>query len=225
MKKTVFDIAGRRVHLYLAEEAGRPLVVLNEYAGDGSSVVRELHSSGAPDANVACVGGLDWDGDMTPWECPPLTPRDTPCTGRADAYLDLVMSRILPAARDAVFGVPAFVALAGYSLAGLFALYAAHRCDAFDRVASMSGSLWFPGFADWVRAHDFVKAPERIYLSLGDAEERSRHPLLKTVRKNTEAVVEHWRSRGLDVRWELNPGNHFKDVVTRTARGIATVLR
>ena len=170
MKKTVFDIAGRRVHLYLAEEAGRPLVILNEYAGDGSSVVRELHSSGAPDANVACVGGLDWDGDMTPWECPPLTPRDTPCTGRADAYLDLVTSRILPAARDAVFGVPAFVALAGYSLAGLFALYAAHRCDAFDRVASMSGSLWFPGFADWVRTHDFVKPPERIYLSLGDAE-------------------------------------------------------
>lgn len=38
-----------------------------------------------------------------------------------------------------------FIGIAGYSLAGLFALYALYKTDVFTRVASMSGSLWFPG--------------------------------------------------------------------------------
>ena len=33
-------------------------------------------------------------------------------------------------------------------LAGLFAVYATFQSDVFDRVASISGSLWFPDFRE-----------------------------------------------------------------------------
>ena len=50
-----------------------------------------------------------------------------------------------PWATERIHGKASFIGIAGYSLAGLFALYALYKTDAFTRVASMSGSLWFPG--------------------------------------------------------------------------------
>lgn len=32
------------------------------------------------------------------------------------------------------------------------------------------------------------------------------------------------REVGVDVRWELNPGNHFRDVAMRSAKGIKAIL-
>ena len=119
---------------------------------------------------------------------------------------------------------PRFIGIAGYSLAGLFALYAMYRCDAFDRAASMSGSLWFPDFREYALTHGMKKRPDKIYLSLGDKEAKARNALLKTVQDNTEQIVSHYRQLGLDVTWELNPGNHFRDAALRTAKGIRAIL-
>ena len=121
-------------------------------------------------------------------------------------------------------GMPRFTGIAGYSLAGLFALYAMYQCDAFDRVASMSGSLWFQGFKDYAMSHELKKRPEKLYLSLGDKEARTRHPYLKAVQDNTEQIVSHYEHMGLDVTWELNPGNHFKDAALRSAKGVKALL-
>ena len=122
-------------------------------------------------------------------------------------------------------GRPRFIGIAGYSLAGLFALYAMYRCDVFDRAASMSGSLWFPDFREFVLTHNFPKRPERIYLSLGDQEARTRNVCLRTVQDNTEKIVAHFEQLGLDVTWELNPGNHFRDAALRSAKGIKAILK
>ena len=48
--------------------------------------------------------------------------------------------------------------------------------------------------------------------------------VLKTVQENTEAIVRHYQEVGVDVRWELNPGNHFRDVAMRSAKGIKAIL-
>jgi hypothetical protein len=45
-----------------------------------------------------------------------------------------------------------------------------------------------------------------------------------TVQRYTEELVEHYRSLGLAVTWELHPGNHFKDAALRSAKGIKTIL-
>ena len=46
----------------------------------------------------------------------------------------------------------------------------------------------------------------------------------ETVQENTEAIVRHYQEVGVDVRWELNPGNHFRDVAMRSAKGIKAIL-
>ena len=70
-----------------------------------------------------------------------------------------------------------------------------------------------------------TEKPDRIYLSLGDAEAKTRNPVLKTVQKNTEELAEYYRSLGMDVTYELNPGNHFRDPELRSAKGILAILR
>ena len=48
--------------------------------------------------------------------------------------------------------------------------------------------------------------------------------VLKTVQENTEAILQHYQELGVDVRWELNPGNHVRDVAMRSAKGIKAIL-
>lgn len=204
--------------------ADRPLVVLNEYSGDGSKVVDAVRSAGGQEFNLLCVGNLDWNHDMSPWDSPPVFKGDTPCTGGADDYLGLLTEEMVPKALELVNGRPSSMGIAGYSLAGLLAIYSIYRCDMFDRVASMSGSMWFPGFIDFVADHEPVRRPDRIYISLGDAERNTRNPLLKTVQDKTERLVSHYRETGLDVIWELNSGNHFRDADLRCAKGINSLI-
>ena len=219
-----YIIEGREVTLYMADSKDSPLVILNNYSGDGGFAMEALKKMECPDFNLLCVGNLKWDHDMTPWYCPPFSPENTPFTGGADDYLWLLISEILPEAEKLVRGVPSHISIAGYSLGGLFALYACYKCDVFGRVASMSGSLWFPDFKDYVFNHSMKRIPDKIYFSLGDAEARSKNPILKTVQDNTEEIYGHYKNLGFDVVWEMNPGNHFKDAALRSAKGIMAIL-
>lgn len=218
-----FEVNNKKVFLYRADRPDSPLIVMNEYTGDGRAVIEQLKKSESEDCSVLVVSGLDWDSDMSPWYCPPVFPGEGAYEGRADAYLDLLLTCIIPEAGKLLDGKPAFTGIAGYSLAGLFSLYALYRCDAFDCAASMSGSMWFPGFVDFVREHDMKKRPDRIYLSLGSKEAKTRNPYMKEVQNCTESVAEIYREQGLDVTWELNPGNHFRDVEIRCSKGVRSI--
>ena len=79
----------------------------------------------------------------------PAHSSDAPCTGGADEYLKVLLEEILPGVLSRISGSPVFLGIAGYSHAGLFALYSMYHTDRFDRVASMSGSLWFPDFKEY----------------------------------------------------------------------------
>ena len=78
---------------------------------------------------------------MVPWDSPPAFKNAAPCTGGADNYLRLLILEIIPMAEEELNGVPCWRGIAGYSLAGLFALYAIYQTDLFSRVGSISGSL------------------------------------------------------------------------------------
>ena len=219
-----FEINAKTATLYLSEKENMPLIVLNNYSGDGASVLEKLEMLNCPDRNLLVVGNLNWDHDMTPWYCPPLSEKDTPCTGGADEYLDLMQSEIIPRAKELIKGEPSFLGIAGYSLAGLFAIYAMYRTDIFDRVASMSGSLWFPDFKQYCFEHKIKRNPDKLYLSLGDKEAKSRNKVLMTVQDNTEVLAARYKELGITVTWELNPGNHFKDAALRSAKGIMAII-
>lgn len=224
-KKISFEAGGKAVTLYKAEKSGAPLVVFNNFEGDGSGVVSEMQKIGCADCNLLSVGGLNWDHDMTPWYCPPLTKGDTPCTGGADDYLKVLLDVILPEALARIDGEPEFFGLAGYSLAGLFAIYDMYQTDRFSRICSMSGSLWFPDFREYATSHSLVRKPDRLYLSLGDREARTRVKMLKPVQENTEYLADYYRERGIETEYELNPGNHFQEAELRSAKGITAILQ
>jgi len=218
------NIEGKTIDLFPASEPGAPLVVLNADAGEGDAVLVALREYTDKPLSLAVIDGLKWEDDLTPWPNPPIFRGSEPCAGRADAYLEQLTGRILPAIRARLQGEPAVVILAGYSLAGLFALYAPYRTDVFQRIVCASGSLWYPGFADYAVARDFVRHPDRLYLSLGDREHRTKNPVMRGIEDQTRRLADHYRAQGLTSILEMNPGGHFDDPGRRLAKGIAWAL-
>ena len=115
--------------------------------------------------------------------------------------------------------------IVGYSLAGLFALWAAWNSGYFRRVASVSGSLWYPGFTDFIRDNAPTGHIGKVCISLGDRESHTRHPLMSQVDTCTAAVVDAVKTRGIDTVFKWNPGNHFDHPERRMARAIAEMVR
>ncbi len=214
----------KEITLYLTDKKNMPLIVFNTYEGDGKSIYEKTIEISSLEFNFLVVGNLNWDDDMTPWYCPPLSESDTPCTGGADKYLSILINDIIPNAKMKLNGNPNFIGISGYSLAGLFAIYSIYNTDIFDRVASMSGSLWFPDFIKYCMSNKMKKVPNKIYFSLGDKEASVKNKMLKTVQANTESLFKYYKNLGIDVTYELNQGNHFKDADIRSAKGIKKIL-
>lgn len=219
-----FVIDHRVVTVYPCAAANRPVVYLNTVAEEGGQIYQKLRDGRYPDFTLVAISIPNWNHDMVPWDIPPISKHDTPCTGGADEYLQLLIEEIVPKAEKPIRGSASWRGLAGYSLAGLFTLYAAYRTDLFSRAASVSGSLWFPGFKEYVLSHEMKRRPEHLYLSLGDKERKTRNPYLKTVQEQTEAIYTFYTEQGIDTKFQLNPGNHFQDAVQRTAAGISWIL-
>lgn len=221
---TTFKVGQKTVDVFQSENPNRPVIYLNTYGREGEAVFRQISAFGDLDFTLVAISGLNWEHDMAPWDIPPISSKDTPCTDGADAYLELLLNEILPQAEKTVFGTPLWRGIAGYSLAGLFALYSIYRTDVFSRVASVSGSLWFPEFPAFVCSHTPKQTPDCIYFSLGDKEHKTRNPFLQTVRQNTEEMEDFYKQQGIATTFQLNPGNHFQDAALRTAAGIRWIL-
>lgn len=222
--KHTFRVLDKEITVYPAVARESPVIYLNTFAQEGERVYQTLCSTGCQDFNLVTVSGLIWNHDMAPWDIPPISDKDTPCTGGADEYLRLLINEIVPGAEEFIQGQALWRGLAGYSLGGLFALYALYQTKLFSRAASMSGSLWFPGFKEYVFSHEMKKSPDFLYLSLGDRECKTKNPYLKTVQRNTEEIHAFYEKKGIETVFRQNPGNHFKDAVQRTATGIAWIL-
>ena len=213
-----------KLTIFPSAAPGAPLVVLNTFEGEGGQVHEACRAAGTPDFTLAEVSDFAWDDDLTPWPCPPLRKREHPFGGKADAFLERLTGELLPQIRAGLPAEPAYTVIAGYSLAGLFALYAAWCSEAFAAAVSASGSLWYPDFTAFLREHPPQPVLRTVYLSLGDAEPRTRHPLMGAVGQDTEETAAILRDRGLRTTFEWNEGNHFRDEDLRTAKGIRWVL-
>ena len=205
------------------EDAASPLIILNTTQGEGDEVYKALCKMTNLDFVLAAISDLNWGHDMTPWEVPAI-PHGDPCTGGADDYIKALTQEIIPDILSRLPANPSFTAIAGYSLAGLFAIYCAYKTDIFDRVISVSGSMWYPGFMDFIRENEMLRKPDKMYISLGAKEANTRIKMMQSVRDNTDQLAGIYKESGIDLTYEINPGNHFTDVVKRMAKGIRVVL-
>ena len=198
---------------------GGPLILLLTGQEGAGAVFEAARERTARPFTLAAASVTDWDEELSPWRAEKVFRGGRDFSGGGPETLRRIETDVLPALRAAGCAGPAV--LAGYSLAGLFALWALYGSSAFAGAVSASGSLWFPGFRDFAAARSFSRRPDALYLSLGDKEARTRSPVMATVEEATRALYEKYRAAGIPCTFELNPGNHFRDPEIRLAKGVA----
>lgn len=155
----------------------------------------------------------DWNLELSPWEAPAVFGEDH-FRGGAQKTLETVKQLCAEPDKHYYIG--------GYSLAALFALWAAYQCDTFDGVASASPSIWFPGFIDYMKNHEINS--RSVYLSLGDREEKTRNPVLKTVGDCIRTACDVLKQQNIDTILEWNKGNHFQNADKRVVAAFTKVI-
>ena len=217
-------LLGKNIYIYGEMDKSAPLVIYNTFQGDGKELYDSLKSLTDKAFTLAVIGDINWDDEMTPWECPPLYKNDSPCTGGADAFIEILTGTIIPGIKKELKNEPKYLAITGYSLGGLFAIYSLFKTDMFHRAASASGSMWFPDFYEYVKNSSLKSEVDKVYFSLGDKEAHTKKQLLSTVDKKTAEIKAEFDKKGITTVFESNPGNHFKDADLRMAKGIAWIL-
>lgn len=245
-----FDVQGARVTVWPAQSSGNArnrageeddcdnrigdngnclnhIVYLHVYDGDGLDVLNECGNIDCPPFTLVAIKPACWNDNLTPWKCPGLFADDVPFAGRAQDQLRLLEEIIIPRV-ERECGKPNSPRIcrtvAGYSLAGLFATWTALNSSAFSRIASASGSLWYPDFAHFVAESPLACPIDCAYFSLGSKEAKTPSRLLRNVATGTDEVVAAFRSKGVPTQFESNPGNHFKEPALRMARGITWAI-
>ena len=158
------------------------------------------------------VKAEDWNRDLSPWPSERVFEKGDDFAGEADETLKELIETVQPYRKEYKT-----ITLAGYSLAGLFSLYACTKTDLFDQCLSASGSLWYPGWIEYLQDHP-VRC-KKVYLSLGDKEKNTRNEKMASVEENTyltKKILEGYT----DVILEMNPGNHFQEPDKRIIKGI-----
>lgn len=173
--------------------------------------IRELTGM---DFHLIAVKVDRWNEELSPWHAPAVFGNEDFGDGAADT-LKKILDLCADDSRTYYIG--------GYSLAGLFALWASFQTDRFAGVAAASPSIWFPGFTEFMREH--ACKSRAVYLSLGDKEAKTRNPVMATVGDGIRDGYEILRAQGISSTMEWNPGNHFRDPDLRTAKAFAWILK
>lgn len=159
-----------------------------------------------------------WNEDLSPWIAPPVFGNEGFGEGaqKTLTYLELnIIKPLLEEDKERRFFI------GGYSLSGLFALWASYQVDYFYGVAAVSPSVWFEGFVEFVKSN--VIQTSMVYLSLGDKEEKTRNQRMAQVGEAIRTIYKHLSNEKLCIL-EWNLGNHFKEPDVRMAKGLSWLL-
>ena len=170
----------------------------------------------------AAIPVESWNDALSPWEAPAVWGKQG-FGGKAGDTLRFLTEQVIPTLEQQ-FPLPENIKtiLGGYSLAGLFALWASTQTDLFYGVAAASPSVWFPGWMEFEQQHPMQT--QRVYLSLGDKEEHTKNAVMAAVGDNIRALHSRLTERGADCTLEWNSGGHFKDADLRTAKAFRWVM-
>ena len=218
------SIAGRKCRLFGAE---RPMCLLVQPSA--------RHENGTLEAEAAQLTALaakpfllvtieleDWTTGLMPWWDGNIS-RDPEAGKHGQETLAFIVDDLLPELESRYGVLP--VILGGYSLGGLFALWASCRTDRFRAVAAASPSVWIHGWLPFAKKQ--APMADAVYLSLGDREEQVKNQAIARVGDNLRTYYELLQDQlGPDrctLVWE--EGNHFTDNAGRLARAFAWCLR
>lgn len=155
----------------------------------------------------------NWNQELSPWKAQAVFGKEAFGDGASNFLAEILK---LCADKNKKYY------LGGYSLAGLFGLWACCQSDKFAGIAAASPSVWFPDFLTYMEENEIKSSC--IYLSIGDREEKTKNVILSTVGDNIRKLEKIIRERKVNCILEWNQGNHFKDAGERTAKAFSWVI-
>lgn len=184
-----------------------------------AALIRDF--SGGQDFCLKAVKVKSWNHDLSPWPAPAVFGDEDFGDGAARTLIFLLDEILADFSKDPAQAFKR-IYIGGYSLAGLFALWAGYQTDRFDGIAAASPSIWFPGFLEYMRNNKIFA--EAVYLSLGDREEKTKNPLMSQVGNAVRDAETLLKKEGKECILEWNKGNHFKQPDLRTAKAFAWLM-
>lgn len=164
----------------------------------------------------AAIPVESWNDALSPWKSPAVWGKQG-FGGKAAETRRFLMEQVIPILKQQLrLPENVKIILGGYSLAGLFALWASTQTDLFYGIAAASPSVWFPGWMELEQ--QYPMQTQRVYLSLGDKEERTKNAVMAAVGDNIRTLHSRLAERGADCTLEWNSGGHFKDADLRMAK-------
>ena len=147
--------------------------------------VAEIKKLTSVDFQLIAVKVEDWNDELSPWNAPAVFGNEGFGNGAEDTLAE-ILTLCSDKSKNYYIG--------GYSLAGLFALWAAFQTEKFSGVAAASPSVWFPDFVGYMKENK-IKC-DAVYLSLGDREEYTRNQTMAAVGDNIRALHTALTRRG-----------------------------
>lgn len=169
----------------------------------------------------------DWNSELTPWEMPLIFGKGNFGTGAKDT-LDWIQKDLISQIEKEFFAnneKKIKYILGGYSLAGLFSLWAGYQENNFVAINASSPSVWYKDWISYISKNNPIS--NIVYLSLGNKEEKTKNQIMSKVKENIEIQFENLKTHEniKNVVLEWNEGNHFKDTGLRTAKGFVWCLK
>lgn len=162
----------------------------------------------------------DWQGELSPWAAPAIFGKYD-FAGNASLLLSELESFWMWFEKDNQIETNQLY-LCGYSLAGLFSLWASSQTNLFKKIAAVSPSVWYLNFVEYMQQNPIQT--REVYMSLGDKEANAKNKVMATVKTCFDAVIQILQKQDIPLTYEYNPGNHFQDVELRMTKGIRQLL-
>lgn len=203
----------------------RPEVLLiqpsarHETKNDGiNREVKVLATTATKGFAIVFFDTVEWAKALMPWQDEAVS-RNKEVGKHAQDTLVYIEESLVPWLHKRFGKLPCIIG--GYSLGGLFALWAARQSAAFCAVAAASPSLWIKGWADFADNHSLNA--QLAYVSLGNREEHCRNQCMARigdcVRHEHLTLTEQIGTTATTLEW--NNGGHFGEEAERTAKAFA----
>ena len=222
MKSEVVNVSGKECYLYI-QSGSKYLLIQPVDEHDLDLLDKEvelIHRLSDKPFTLAAFKVNDWNSELAPWAAPPVFGKISFGEG-AEETLAFITVQMFPMLREKGIYTPHCL-LGGYSLAGLFSLWASYQTDKFEGIAAASPSVWFPKWLDFAQANN--PQARSIYLSLGDKEEKAKNPVMARVGNAICKQEEMFKEQGVNTILEWNAGNHFVDSERRISKGFAWLM-
>ena len=175
--------------------------------------------------SIVVIEDVNWNDDLTPWPAEGVFKKAKPFGGRAVSFLEKLTNEIIPEAEKNL-GVEedAERTIMGVSLSGLFAVWVGFNTNVFTNIISISGSLWYDGFVEWMEKHTPSQEIKKVCMLLGEKEKNAKDKRMATVEERTLAAANILKSKSqAAVILELVEGTHFSPILPRLERTFEVV--